>query len=197
MEFSIDKWAIVITNKVKRETTEGNKLPNQGRIREKERYKYFHIFEVDTIKNTDLKEKLSNGYFRMTRRRLETRLCSRSLIKRIYSKVIYLLIYSVSFLICTRDILKNLGQWARKLMTIHRPYTPEMIPTVNACKKEKKKEGSILNNTEDTAEEAIKVLEMYTKRVQKKSTQSYERPFTIAQTCKKCITQGQIEKRIL
>ena len=61
-------------------------LPNQDKIRtlgEKEIYKYLGILKADTIKQVVIKEKIQKEYLRRTRKQLETKLSSRSLIKGI------------------------------------------------------------------------------------------------------------------
>ena len=70
----------------KRHLTDGIELPNQDKIRmlgEKEIYKYLGILEADTIKQVEMKEKIKKEYHRRTRKLLETKLCSRNLIKGI------------------------------------------------------------------------------------------------------------------
>ena len=60
MEFGIDKYAILIMNSGKRESTEGIGLPNQECIKtlgEKESDKYLRILQADTIKQAEIKEK--------------------------------------------------------------------------------------------------------------------------------------------
>ena len=54
----------------KRELIEGIELPNQERIRtlgEKENYKYLWILKSDTIKQAEMKEKITKEYFKRTR----------------------------------------------------------------------------------------------------------------------------------
>ena len=48
----------------KRQITEGIKLANQERIREKENYKYLGVLEADIIKQVEMKEKIRKEYFR-------------------------------------------------------------------------------------------------------------------------------------
>ena len=70
----------------KRHLTDGMELPDQDKIRtigEKEMYKYLGILEADTIKQVEMKEKKKKEYQRKTRKLLETKLCSRNLIKGI------------------------------------------------------------------------------------------------------------------
>ena len=60
-------------------------LPNQDKIitlGEKEIYKYLDILKVDTIKQVETKEKFKNEYLKRTKKLLETKLCSRNLIKK-------------------------------------------------------------------------------------------------------------------
>ena len=52
MEFSIEKWGMLIDKSGKQQMTEGIELPNQEKNRtlgEKETYKYLVILETDTI----------------------------------------------------------------------------------------------------------------------------------------------------
>ena len=62
------------------------KLPNQDKIRTlrvKDTYKYLGILEADTIKQVVVKEKIKKEYLRWTKKLLETKLCSRNLIRGI------------------------------------------------------------------------------------------------------------------
>ena len=66
MEFGIEKWAMFIM-KSRKQIIEGIELQNQEKIRmrgEKEHYKYFEILEADTIKLTEMKEKVRKEYLR-------------------------------------------------------------------------------------------------------------------------------------
>ena len=68
----------------KRHLIDGMELPSQDKIRtlgEKETYKYLGILEADTIKQVEMKEKIKKEYLRRTRKLLQTKLCSRNLIK--------------------------------------------------------------------------------------------------------------------
>ena len=86
MESDIEKCAMFIRRSSKNKITEEIELSNQERIRmlwEKENYKYLGILEVDTIKQVEIKEKIRKEYFWRMRNFLETKLCSRNLIKGI------------------------------------------------------------------------------------------------------------------
>ena len=52
-------------------------------LREKEKYKYLGILEVDTIKQVEMKEKIKKEYLRIMRKLPETKLYCRILIKEI------------------------------------------------------------------------------------------------------------------
>ena len=86
MEFGIEKCAMLVMKSSKWHLTDGMELPNQHKIRtlrEEEIYKYLGILKADTIKQVEIKEKIKKEYLRRTRKLLETKLCSRSLIKGI------------------------------------------------------------------------------------------------------------------
>ena len=86
MEFGIEKCVKLVMKSVKQYRTDGMELPNQDKIRtlgEKETYKYLGILEADTIKQVQMKDKIKKEYLRRTRKLLETKLCSRNLIKGI------------------------------------------------------------------------------------------------------------------
>ena len=105
----------------KQHMIEGIELPNKEKIRtlgEKETYKYLEILEADTIKQVETKEKVKKEYLRRIRKLLETKLCSRNLIKGINTS------YN------TRNQSwngpeKTLNKWARrKLMTMRKALHP-------------------------------------------------------------------------
>ena len=89
----------------KRHVTDGIELPNQDKIRtlgEKETYRYLDNLEADTIKQVEMKDKIKKEYFKRTRKLIETKLCSRNLIKGINTWAVHLVGYSRPFLKWTR-----------------------------------------------------------------------------------------------
>ena len=69
----------------KPQTTERKNLPNQESIKtlaEEKNYKYWGILDEDTLKQTEMKEKVKKEYHRNTWNFLETKPISRNLIKR-------------------------------------------------------------------------------------------------------------------
>ena len=80
------KCAMLVRKSDKRHLTDRMEQPNQDKIRtlgEKETYKYLGILKADTIKQVEMKEKITKGYLRRNRKLLGTKLCSRNLIKGI------------------------------------------------------------------------------------------------------------------
>ena len=86
MEFSIEKYAMLIMKNGKRHMTERMDLLNPEKIRtlgEKETYKYLAILEAGTIKHAEMKEIFKKEYVRRTTKLLETKLYSMNLLKGI------------------------------------------------------------------------------------------------------------------
>ena len=107
--------------------TDGMELSNQDTIRtlgENETYKYLGILEADTIKQEENKDKIQNEYRWRTRKLLETKLSSRNLIKGINTWGVLLVRYSGHFLKWVREVLKQMDQRTRKLMTMHKVLHP-------------------------------------------------------------------------
>ena len=68
IEFGIGKCAMLVMNSGKRHPMDGMEK-NQEKIKtpgEKENFKYLRILEADTIKEVDMKEKITKEYRRYT-----------------------------------------------------------------------------------------------------------------------------------
>ena len=123
MEFGIEKCAMLVMKSGKRHMTDGMELANQDKIRmvgENETDRYLGILEADTIKQVKMKGKIQKEYHRRTRKLLETKFFRRKLIKGINTWAVHLVRYSGPFLKWTRDVLKQIDQRTRKLMTMHK-----------------------------------------------------------------------------
>ena len=99
MKFGIEKYTMLIIKNGKRKAMKGMEWLNQESVRtlgEKENYKYLGI--LATIKQIKMKEKVRKEYLRRTKKLLETKLCSRNLIKGINTWAVSLVRYSGSFL---------------------------------------------------------------------------------------------------
>ena len=109
MEFGIEKCVMIVMKSSKRHLMDWIELQNQDKIRmlrEKETYNYLDILEADTIKQVEMKEKIKKEYLRRTRKLLETKLCSRNLIKGINIWAVPLIRYLGPFFKWTREELK-------------------------------------------------------------------------------------------
>ena len=104
-----------------------------------------------------MKEKIKKEYLR-TRKLLETKLCSRNLIKGINTWAVLLVRYSGPFLKWTRE-LKQMDQRTRKLMTIHKALHPR--DDVDRLYVSRKEEGRGLASIEDSVDASIQRLEDY------------------------------------
>ena len=162
MEFGIKKWAMLVMKSGKRQLTYGMELPNKDKIKthaENETYKYLGILEADSIKQAKMKEKIQKEYLRRTRKLLETKLNSRSLIKGINTWAVPLVRYSGPFLKWTRDELKQMDQRTRKLMTMHKALHPR--DDVDRLYVSRKEGGRGLASSEDSVDASIQRLKDY------------------------------------
>ena len=127
MEFGTEKCVLLVMKSGKRHMTDKIELLNHDKIRtlgEDETYKSLGIFEADTIKQVEMKDKIRKAYLRRTTKLLETKLSSRNLIKGINTWAVLLIIYLGPFLKSTRDDLKQMDERTRKLMTMHKALHP-------------------------------------------------------------------------
>ena len=137
-------------------------LPIKDKIKtlaENETYKYVGILEADTIKQAEIKEKIQKEYLRRTRKLLETKLNSRNLIKGINTWAVPLVRYSGPFLKWTRDELKQMDQWTRKLITMHKALHPR--DDVDRLYVSRKEGGRGLDSIEDSVDASIQRLKDY------------------------------------
>ena len=88
--------------------TEQRNLDKIKTLAKKETYKYLDILEADTIKQVEMKEKIKKEYLRRTRKLLETKLCSRNLIKGINTWAVLLVRYFWS------GPENNLSKWTKE-----------------------------------------------------------------------------------
>ena len=61
MEFGMEKCALLLMKSGKRHQSDGMERPNEdkiGTLTEKETFKYLGIFETDTIKQVEMKDKI-------------------------------------------------------------------------------------------------------------------------------------------
>ena len=154
--------------KGKRETVEAIELRNQESIitlDENENYKYLGILEANTIKERKKDERENEENLWRTRK-LETKLCSRNLIKGINTWAILLVRYLGPYVKWIREDLRQRDQMTKKLMTMHKVLNPwNDIGRLYVSRKEGEK---ILSNIEDWVDASIQRLEKYTKRIKER-----------------------------
>ena len=132
---------------------------NNNTLGEKEIYKYLGIFEADTLKQVEMKEKIKKEYLRITRKLLETKLCSRNFIKGINTWAVHLVRYSGPFFKWTKDELKQMDERTRKLTTIHKVLHPrDDVDRLYVSRKEGRRG---LASIEDNVDASIQRLEDY------------------------------------
>ena len=106
-----------------------------------------------------MKDKIQKEYLRRTRKLLETKLCSRNLIKGINTWVVPLVRYSGPFLKCTRNELKQMDQRTRKLMTMHKTLHPR--DNIDRLYVSRQEGGRGLASIEDSVHASIQRLKDY------------------------------------
>ena len=95
------------------------------KIEENENIKYLGILKAEPIKQMEMKEKKKKDYLRRTRKLLETKLCSRNLVKEINTWAVPSVRYSELYLKWTREEeLKQKNRRTTKLMTMHKALHP-------------------------------------------------------------------------
>ena len=154
------------TNNETRQTTPDgqDELPNQDKIRtlgKRETYKYLGILEGDTIKQVEMKEKIKKEYPRRTRKLLETKLCSRNLIKGINTWPVTLIRYSGPFLKWTRE-LKQMDQRTRRSMTMRKAL--HLRDKADRLYASRKKGGRGIATVEDSVDASIQRFEDNTEK---------------------------------
>ena len=157
MEFGIEKCSMLVMKSGKRHMTDGMELPNHDKIRTLG--ENLGILEADTIKQVEMKEKITKEYFKRTRKLLETKLSSRNLIKGINTWAVPLVRYSGPFLKWTWDELKQMDQRTRKLMTMHKALHPR--DDVDRLYVSRKEGGRWLASIEDSVDASIQRLKHY------------------------------------
>ena len=168
MEFGFEKCALLVMKSGKRHLTDRIELPNQDKIRtlaENETYTYLGILGADTIKQVEMKDKIQKEYLRRTRKLLETKLSRRNFIKGINTWAVPLVRYSGPFLKWTRDVLRQMDQRTRKLMTKQKALQPR--DNVDRLYVPRKEGGRGLASTEDSVDTSIQRLEDYIEKYER------------------------------
>ena len=115
--------------------------------------------EAKTIKQEEMKEKITKEYLKRIRKLLESKLYSRNLIKGINTWAVLVVRYSRLFLKWTKKELKHMDQRTRKLMTIHKALHPR--DDVDRHYVSRKEVGRGFASIEDSIDASIQRLEHY------------------------------------
>ena len=128
MEFGLEKCASLVMKRGKIAESDGITLPDDRTIRnlkEDESYKYLGVQELDDIKTSEMKERVSKEYKRRVRKVLETQLNGNNVIKAINTWAISVVRYSAPFLDWRKEEIQELDRRTRKLMTMHKALHPK------------------------------------------------------------------------
>ena len=128
MEFGLEKCASLVMKRGKIVESDGITLPDDKMIRnlkEDESYKYLGVQELDDIKTSEMKERVSKEYKRRVRKVLETKLNGNNIIKAINTWAVSVVRYSAPFLDWRKEEIQELDRRTRKLMTMHKALHPK------------------------------------------------------------------------
>ena len=125
MEFGIRKCGILTMTRGKIVKSEGIKLPHGEVMKhvEQERYTHLGIIELDKIKETEMKEKITKGYKRRQRLILKSKLNGRNKVTAISTWAVAIFRYGAGIIQRKASELKGLGRKSRKTMTCMEGYT--------------------------------------------------------------------------
>ena len=162
MEFGLEKCASLIMKRGKIVESDGITLPDDKMIRnlqEDESYKYLRVQELDDIKTSEMKERVSKEYKRRVRKVLETKLNGNNIIKAINTWAVSVVRYSAPFLDWRKQEIQELDRRTRKLMTMHKVLHPKS--NVDRLYISRNEGGRGLLSVEDTIETSKIGLERY------------------------------------
>ena len=162
MEFSIEKCAMLVTEKRKIVKSVGIELLDGKVIKslqEGHSYKYLGILETDKFLEEKLKLNVSKEYIRTLRKAFKSKLNGGNLVRGVNTWVVSLLRYSAAFVTWRKSELQAIDRKTRKLFTIYGALHPES--DVDRLYIARKEGGRGLISTEDCVELAIRGLEVY------------------------------------
>ena len=121
------------------------------------------IMEADSIKQVEMKEKITKEYLRRTRKLLKIKLSGRYLIKEINAWSVSLMRYSGPFLKWTREEPQQMDQRTKKkkLLTMHKDLKSQRWHWQYVSKKEG---GRGLTTIQDSVDASIQRLDDYMKK---------------------------------
>ena len=127
MEFGIKKCGVLIMKRGKIVKSEGIKLSDGEVMKQigQEGYTYLGIIELDKIKETAMKEKITKEYNRKQRLILKSKLNGRNKVTAINTWVVAIFIYGAEIIQWKASELKDLNRKSRKTMTMYGGLHPK------------------------------------------------------------------------
>ena len=127
MEFGIKKCGILTMKKGKIVKSEGIKLPDGEVMKQigEERYTYLGITELDKIKETEMKDKITKEYKRRHKLILKSKLNGRNKVTAIYTWAVAIFRYGAGIIQWKASELKELDRKSRKTMTMYGGLHPK------------------------------------------------------------------------
>ena len=103
-------------------------MPNNQIIKslgEGEGYKYLRMLEADGVKHMEMKESVTEEYYRRVRKILKSKLNRGNVINAINTRAVAIIRYGAGIIKWTKEELRNIDRKTRKLMTMHRVLHPQ------------------------------------------------------------------------
>ena len=127
MEFGIKKCGILTMKRGKIIKSEGIKLPDNEVMKQavQEGYTYLGIIELDKIKETEMKEKITKEYKRSQRLILKSKLNERNKVTAINTWAIAIFTYGAGIIKWKASELKDLDRKSRKTVTMYGGLHPK------------------------------------------------------------------------
>ena len=128
MQFGINKCAVLVLKRGKVVRCEGIEMPNNQVLKslgEGEGYKYLGMLEADAVKHMEMKENVTNEYYRRVRKILKSKLNGGNVINAINTRAVAIIRYGAGIIKWTKEELRNIDRKTRKLMNMHRALHPQ------------------------------------------------------------------------
>ena len=116
-------------------SSEGVEMPDGERIEEVEKngYKYLGILEYNKIKESKMKENFRKDYLRRTKLIIKSRINGRNNIITINTWAVSLMKYGTGIVTWTKSELDEIDRKIRKVMTMNKELTLEVMSTGCMC----------------------------------------------------------------
>ena len=127
MEFGIKKCGILTMKRGKIVKSEGIKLPDGEVMKQvgQEGYTYLGIIELDKIKETEMKEKITKEYKRRQRLILKSKLNGRNKVTAINTCAVAIFRYGAGIIQCKASKLKDLDVKSGKTLPMYEELNPK------------------------------------------------------------------------